>query len=183
MLLPILLLLLLLHPLVLEQQLPLLTPPQLHPQPPPRLSSARPPLVDSGPVRLPLSAHHLDLLLSQQHPLRLQPLEPNPTPPLSLVSRTTPHLYLGQLLILQQVEAFSLEEPAHLEPQTTPQVCLLLERDQQPLLPTPPWHPRQEHLEVDSALHNLRSISGQQSRSQPLLLDHNLLLGVRSRQQ
>lgn len=71
----------------------------------------------------------------------------------------------------------------HLEPQTTPQVCLLLERDQQPLLPTLPWHPRQGHLEVDSALHNLRSISGQQSRSQPLLLDHNLLLGVRSRQQ
>lgn len=57
-----------------------------------------------------------------------------------------------------QVEAFSLEEPVHLEPQTTPQEeCLLLERDQQLLLPpqpTPPSHPSQDRLEVDSTFHN-----------------------------
>lgn len=63
-----------------------------------------------------------------------------------------------------QVEAFSLEEPVHLERQTTPQVYSPLEWVPQvhlPPLPTPPLHPSQEHLEVDSASHNpLHSILG-----------------------
>lgn len=49
-----------------------------------------------------------------------------------------------------QVEAFSLEEPVHSEPQTTPQEeCLLLDPLQTPLL-----HPRQDPLEVDLILPN-----------------------------
>ncbi|KAA8585842.1 hypothetical protein FQN60_007411 [Etheostoma spectabile] len=52
-----------------------------------------------------------------------------------------------------------LEEPVHLEPQTMPQEeCLLLEQDQQLLLPpqpTPPSHPSQDRLEVSKVLHRL----------------------------
>lgn len=56
---------------------------------------------------------------------------------------------------IQQVGAFNLEGPVHLERLTTPQASLLSEQEQQellPLLPTPPLHPSQEHLEVDSTL-------------------------------
>lgn len=159
---------------------------QLHLQVQPHLSSARLPLLGSGTTKL-LHLDHLSDLLSQPHLPRPQLLGPNPILPRPLDSRVTPPLYLGKVLIphqvsgwlsslmilvvtlkcntfffffLNQVEAFSLEEPVHLELQpTTPQVCLLSEQDLQPPLlplPTPLSLPNQVHLEVDSTLGKLR---------------------------
>lgn len=145
----------LLHPLVLEQLRPLLPQHQLHQQPPHHLHSAWRPPADSGPVRLHRSVR-LSGLLSQPRLPRRQPSEPTPTPPPSLDSRPTRHLCSIQLLTLHQ-EAFSLEEPVDLEPQTTAPVCLLLVQAEQRLLPPLPTlqlHLSLEPLGVDLTLHS-----------------------------
>lgn len=79
-----------------------LFPQQLHLQLLHLLHSAQLLLVDLGTVRLLHLAHPSDLLLQPRLP-RPQPSEPIPAPPLSLDSRPTPPLYLGQLRILHQV--------------------------------------------------------------------------------
>lgn len=77
---------------------------QLHLQLHPHLHLVQRHLVDSGPVRLLLSAH-LDLLSQHRLPNPPPLLEPIliPIPLLSLDSRPTPPLHLGQMLTHQQV--------------------------------------------------------------------------------